>query len=341
MAGVSAKTVSRVVNREQGVGEATRARIERIIEEVGYHPHMGARTMRSRPRDSIGVTLAAPPSDVPLSQALMLRMFTELYRIFGSKGEYVCLDLNPYERSPQGDYARGLWEQRYWGCIICGPLPVDDQTVLRVHRSGAPYLVLGRALDLDECSCGTVDFEEGAYLSAKFLLERGHTAIAMLKGLDGYQPNIERRRGYIRAMEEAGVEPRPELIRPVLFNSRDLVSATHRVLREPDVTALIDASGAEDAASIRDGARRAGRTLGGNCEVVSWTYTYNAAVLNEASAHLWLPVIEAAIEGMEALAEWFRGTRDEPVHVVYRPTLHETVSREEIPKPRPFFEVRT
>lgn len=339
VAGVSAKTVSRVVNAEAGVGEATRARIAQIISDVGYFPHTGARSMRSRTRDCIGVTVPAPVNVVPLSQSFFIWVFNTLYRIFGNRGSFITFDLNPYAGSPCIDYARGLWEQRYSGVVVCGPLAVNDTTIRRIHDSGSPYLAMGRLDGFPECSCATVDYELGTYLSTSFLIKRGHTKIAMLKGFEGFQPGVERQRGYLKALEEAGIEPCDRHVRSVTFESSSIVNMTYRLLLDPEVTALVDCSATEDGKSIREGARRAGRVPGKDFEVVSWTFTDNSAVLSEACAHVWLPVREAAAEGLELLSRWFDGETDEPIKVLYRPTLYERVENGEISKPQPLFDL--
>lgn len=336
---VSAKTVSRVINDQPGVGPATRERIQRIIADVGYHPHIGARNMRSRKRDSVGLTLPAPPEEVPISQDLLISLLTEVYRVFGARGDFICLDMNPAAAGAYADYARGLWEHRYDACIVGGPLKIGDETIVRVHNSGHPYMALSRLDELPEVSCASVDFEKASYLSVQHLVERGHKRIALICGFAGYQSGRERQRGYLRAMEEAGLPVAEEHIQPVSLGSRDIATHVHRVLASTQVDAIIDASGAEDAASLREGAWRAGRKLGGDCDLVSWTYTNNAAVLAEACAHVWLPVMEAGIEGIERLAAWFYGQSEGPVHVVYSPTLYESPPGEEIARPQPFFDV--
>lgn len=336
--GVSVKTVSRVVRGEAGVGESTRSRVSEFIARVGYHPHLGARSMRSRVRDCIGVTIPAPIGEVPLSQQFFTRLFAELYRIFAVKGIYICFDLNPFEMEP-ADYARGLWEQRFSGCVICGPLKADDKTVARIHQSGSPYVALGRLDSLPECSCATVDYDLATYQSTEYLIRRGHTRIAMLKGFDGYQPGAERLRGYRRALENAGISFDPRLIQNASFGSREISNCVHRLLIEQSVTALIDASGAEDAESVRAGCRRAGRTPGRDLELLCWTYSESAAVMLEACAHMWLPVWEAAMAGLEQLAHWFRGEREGPIQVVFPPTLYETVTKGEIQKPLHLFDL--
>ncbi|HEO72135.1 MAG TPA: LacI family transcriptional regulator [Candidatus Hydrogenedentes bacterium] len=339
LGGVSAKTVSRVVNNEPGVGQATRARIRAIIHEVGYHPHMGARSMRSAPRDCVGVTVSAPMEEVRIRLEIFDWIFAQLYEIFGTRGTYLCFDLNPHEAGEHIDYARGLWEQRYGGCIIVGPLRKGDLVLRRVHESGHPYLVLNRPEDLPECSHACVDYEEAAYISTQFLVKRGHTRIAMLQGFSKFQGGIERLRGYARALDDAGLPFDHGLVAPTSFATREITHAVHRLLLDPAVSALIDGSCAEDAKGIREGARRAGRAPGKDLDVVAWTYTDNAAVLSEACAHVWLPLIEAANAGFAQLADWFYGVRTTPVRIVYRPTLYEAVAASEMPPPRRLFEV--
>lgn len=342
-AGVSAKTVSRVVNGESGVGPETRARIARIIEEVGYQPHTGARSMRSVPRDCVGVTVPARINEVPLSQSLTLWLFAELYRIFGARGDFICFDLNPYAENAShtggvSDYARGLWQQRYAACILVGPLRTTDTTVVRIKNSGHPYVALSRTDCLAEASYATVDYEQAAYDSVQFLVRRGHRRIAMLQGFVGYNPGEERRRGFLRGLADAGLDPDESLLRPVSFATQNICDVVHGVLMDPAVTALIDASGAEDARSIREGARRAGRAVGKDFELVPWTYTADAVVLSEACAHVFLPVREAAQEGFEHFAEWLHGDRNGPVQVLHAPRIHCSKTDEEIPPPEPMFQ---
>jgi DNA-binding LacI/PurR family transcriptional regulator len=56
-AGVSTATISRVVNAQPGVGRATRCRVHRIIDELGYEPNVAARRMRGRAGRAIGVLI--------------------------------------------------------------------------------------------------------------------------------------------------------------------------------------------------------------------------------------------------------------------------------------------
>jgi len=328
--GVSTKTVSRVVNGEPGVRDATRFRVSQFIEEVGYHPHVGARSMRSQTRDCIGCTIPAPMSDVPVHEEFFVRLFSHLYRIFGARGKYICFDLNPYDGKGGGNYARGLFEGRFAGCVLCGPLSPDDTTIHRIHESGFPYLALGRLDSLPDCSSATVDYEAAMCSSVEYLIARGHTRIGVLKGFHGYQPGEERWRGFRRAHLAAELEPDEALLQSVTFAPSSLIGGVHRLLIDSTVTALIDSSGAENAAGVREGCRRAGRQPGKDVEIVAWTYSEQAAVLSEAVAHVWLPVWEAATDGLERLALWFDGETAGPIQVLYPHTLSDTTTLPEI-----------
>jgi LacI family transcriptional regulator len=337
---VSAKTVSRVINDKGGVGANTRARVLEIIERVGFHPHIGARALRGRQNACIGVILPAPSEIVPISQTFFIWLFAELYRIFGRHGEYINYDMNPYVLGSQTNYGRGVFENLYKACVVSGPLAINDPIIPRIHATGIPYVTLSRLDSLPECSCAVVDYEEGAYISTKFLIDRGHRRIAMLKAFEGYQAGVERVRGYTRALEEAGLSFDENLIRSVSFGATNVANMVHRLLVDDSVTALIDCSATEDACSLREGMRRAGRTIGKDVDVVAWTYSENAPVLNDACAHVWLPLIEAATEGLEQLAEWTRGTRTEPIHIVFRPVMFTSWSNAELSKPKRLFDVR-
>jgi LacI family transcriptional regulator len=154
-----------------------------------------------------------------------------------------------------------------------------------------------------------VDYEEAAYLSTRFLIDHGSHPHGDAAGLDGFQPGAERRRGYQRALEEAGIPFDDSLMRPTTFDSDQNVRLTHRLLLDRDITALVESSGTEDASRLREGARRAGRMPGENLDIVEWTYTYKASVVSEAVAHVWLPVREAGSEGLELAGRLVLRTR--------------------------------
>ena len=338
--GVSAKTVSRVLNHKHGVGPEVRARILQLMEEVAYQPHIGARSLRSHQNACIGVALPSPPEEVPFSQGFLLWLFTNLYDTFGSRGEFLGFDMNPFGMGAGYDYGRGIWQQLFKACVVAGPMRVGDRVIARIHQSGIPYLALGRLDSLPECSAATVDYEEGARLSTEFLIGRGHRRIAMLGSFAGFQPGVERMRGYCRALADAGLPFDPALVRFIGFETEGVAAGVRGLLADFTVTALVDASGTENGLALQEGARRAGRVIGRNSDLVAWTYVNNAVVTHEAAAHLWLPAREAAAQGIGQLAQWLAGHRDGPIKVLHTPVLDIGSKDTEVPLPGRLFDTR-
>ena len=339
LAGVSTKTVSRVLNGEAYVAKSTLARVKRVMQDLDYYPHAGAQNLRAGQRNCIGVTFSATLDRVPISETLLSYLFSHLYRLFGAKGIEVSFDFGPGVPSDSPDYARGLWSRRFGGLVVLGPLAASDPVVARIHASMHPYLTTSRTDSLPECSSAAVDLERAAYMSTKFLLDRGHRRIALLTSFEGYNAGAERRRGHAQALLEAGIEKDESLIRGTPFVSDKVSMLIHRLLMDRKITALIDSSAGQDSKGIREGVRLAGRTIGKDVEVLCWTYTDSAVVMSEACAHVWVPIREALVEGLEWLAEWFNEEREGPINVLYQPTLYETQGMEETLKPKPVFDV--
>ncbi len=337
--GVSARTVGRVVNQQEGVGEETRKRVEAFIQEVGYRPHSGAQSLRRQASDSIGFMLCAPADQLPLSQDLLTWLFSQLYEVFGTHGKFISFDMNPPVQNGVRDYARGIWQQRFDASVIGGAFYPNDTTLARIHALGAPYVALARLPALPEACTGAVDYEEACYLSTRYLIEKGHTRIGVLQGLPHHVPGIERIVGYKRALDEAGLSYDATLIKPLSFAPKNLTNQFHRLLLDTNVSAVVDASGAQDAHSLREGVRMGGRMLGRDLDMVVWTYTSGAVVLREALAHVWLPVRETAAESIALLGDWLYERRDGPFQVLYRPVIYDTPQGEEVAKPKPVFEV--
>ncbi|NUM56739.1 MAG: LacI family DNA-binding transcriptional regulator [Candidatus Hydrogenedentes bacterium] len=339
LAGVSGKTVSRVLNDEPGVRPETRSRVESVIEQMGYQPHHGARSMRGQHRDCVGVVFSAPLQVVPISQQQVNWLFLELYRVFGARGKFICFDLNSSPNGTRGDdYARALWQRRCNGCIVHGALRLGDKTILRIHKSGSPYMALNRFDSIPDLCCATVDFEEAAYRSTKRLIDRGHTRIGMLQAFSKFQAGNERRNGYIRAYDESGIPVDDTLIRPVSFAGSEVTTATRELLVDQSATAIIDCSMLEDASWLLAGAAHAGRAPGSDFEIIDWTYGADSVVHSNACAHVRLPLREAGSEGIELLLQWFDRERDEPFQIIRRPELIEPDAIRDQQKATPVFD---
>jgi len=303
-AGVSTKTVSKVMNNQPGVSEETRERVLKVVRELGYHPHYGARALRAVRRNCIGVTVAPPLSMVPLREDFLVWLLAKLSTTFSAGGAYLTFDTSRLNEGSMIDYSRGVWERMYDLCFIVGPFPLDDNTINRIHFSGTPYLALGRPVPCESCNYAAVDLERAAYESAKFLLARGHRHILMLSAFEGYSAGWERREGFCRAMTESGISRHEAEGMVVDAGTRPehLEAALREALESGAYSAMIDSTALENPQAIRSGCASAGKIPGKDLDVVIWTYEEKGVILPEASAHVWIPVRKAVLRGIEEIA---------------------------------------
>ena len=183
-AGVSTNTVSRVVRGDPEVSEKTRARIAKLVEELGYVPNYAARA------------LAANAS----SQA----------------GYHVSLS---YAYGPDGQLRNDFAPFDVDGVIILGG---QDPTIDVAIESGKRFptvLVLTSEKGLDGISTVAVDNVRGARLATEHLLAQGLTDVVHISGPAGWSDAQMRRLGYEQACQAYDIEP--VVLQPDSWDSRD------------------------------------------------------------------------------------------------------------------------
>ena len=206
-AGVSFKTVSRVINREPGVSEALRERVEIAISELGYRPDIRARGLRRSEGGPVAVGFILPDVSNPF--------FSSIFRGIEEVAiERDCLVLSgSTERSSERE--RQLLDaflgRRVDGLIVVasgreiGPLEAEV-------RRGTPLVFLDIEPDIDHVDLVRSDHRAGAIKLTEHLLRRGHTDIAFFgDDLDIFSARL-RLDGFQHAIGRAGLSVHPDRI---------------------------------------------------------------------------------------------------------------------------------
>jgi LacI family transcriptional regulator len=198
-AGVAPITVSRVINNSGYVSRATRERVERAIDELGYVPNTLARGLRSKRTN----TLALVMTDITNP------FFTVIARGVedtASNSGYTVIFCNTDEsETEEYKYAQILAQKQVDGVILV-PACSNSKTVEFFQANNVPIVLIDRSVahvDTDAVRC---DSESGAYQLVKLLLDLGHTRIAAITGPPGVSTAEDRVKGYRRALSEAGLE---------------------------------------------------------------------------------------------------------------------------------------
>ncbi len=204
LAGVSAATVSRILNGTARVTEDKRLAVETAIERLQFRPNFAAQSLRSGSTRTIGV----------LTQELESPYFTRGARGIedGLIGSHYAPIVVPGHWNPaeELDRARLLIARRVDAMVILGG-NLQDEQVTELARK-LPIAITGRDLHATNVFSFHCDQVEGACRATRHLIELGHRRIAHIGGPVQYPDGVDRREGYMRAHSDAGLPMDPRLM---------------------------------------------------------------------------------------------------------------------------------
>ncbi|MGV9811940.1 LacI family DNA-binding transcriptional regulator [Streptomyces cellulosae] len=228
-AGVSMWTVSNVVRGTGRFSEATRQRVERAVEELGYRPNSAARRLRT---GRSGVLLLAVPE---LTMPYWAELAEHVLREAAARDCTLLVEVTGGRPEAELEIALGHTDPMVDG-IILSPLALDDRAAARA-ADPAPLVLLGERVHDLPCAHVTVDNTAAAREATEHLLARGRRKI----GVVGRQlaPNAAtsatRLAGYREALEAAGLTYDETLAPPVAaYHRADGATAAHALLDLPE-----------------------------------------------------------------------------------------------------------
>lgn len=243
-AGVSPKTVSRVLNDDSAVGEKTRLKVKAAIESLGYIPNTAARSMRSNKSGLVGLITGAisdfvdgPAVPPGLPELYIVR---GVNRVMQASGKTLLIADTGGSPEATEKLIRTFREHRVEGLIYVAyyhrqiDLPFRESNILTV---------LANCFD----TCGTPAFipddQAGQYQLTKQIIAAGHTRIAYLTlGMELIATTL-RLDGYKQALQECGIQFDPDLVRCAdTFEDKTdatMLEAVEHLLRLPSPPTVI------------------------------------------------------------------------------------------------------
>lgn len=260
-AGVSQKTVSRVVNGDAHVSDEVRQRVEAAIAELGYRPNSAARALVTQRTRVLGVVTPGSSMYGPSAQLLGIE------RAAWSAG-YSVVIASTAEASG-GELAAAidrLLDHGVDGIVLVGPLTTDElpHGALR----GVPAITVGDPL-VGKIVCPTVmaDQHDGAWQATDHLLGCGHESVFHVSGPTSWYSAQTRIDGWRSALAEAGA-PVPE---PLVgdWTARSGYEAG-RILAADDAVTAVFAANDQMAIGVMRAFAEAGRSVPADVSVVGF-----------------------------------------------------------------------
>ncbi len=220
LAGVSIKTVSRVMNDEPNVREETRVKVRDAANLLHYRPNLLARSLAGSRSFLIGLLYNTP---VP---TYINYMYSGVINRARESGYHLLAEPQDVHTGALERNIAGLLSTvRLDGVILTPPL-CDMAVVLQTIEAAnvpcvrvSPFLYPGRLAHV------RMDESLAAVEMTQYLLGKGHRDIGFVMGHPEHGGSHLRYEGYMKAMRGAGIEPRPEWIKQGYFTFESGVAA--------------------------------------------------------------------------------------------------------------------
>ena len=291
-------TVSRVLSGDAKVRDETRRRVQEAIAKLGYSPNIAARNLAKAATVHIGLLYNNP------SAAYMNELLVGVLEQSSRAGCQVLLEKcgARNERS----VIRKLLDDGVGGLILPPPLSESKAALETLRTAQVPFILVSTGGAADSGLSVRIDDFEAAAAMTRHLLSLGHRDIGFITGAANHTASAERHSGFVAALAQRGLVPRPEWVKQGLFTYRSGLEAAEALLGGARRPSAIFASNDDMAAGAIAVAHRLRLDVPGDITVVGFDDTPIATTIWPALTTIRQPVSAIASKAIEMLLEEIR-----------------------------------
>ena len=300
-AGVSAMTVSRVVNGRGRVDSETRQRVEEAIQALDYVPNRIARGLISQKTQTIGIIV---PDIVNPFFAPVVRGAESAARKAGYR---ILLCNSEGDLRLEREYIEDLVAHRVEGLLLAPASDRSRSSILSLLRGGFPLVLIDRALPDADCDLIVSDNLQGARRLIEHLIATGHREIAHVSDAEDTSTGRERLRGYSEALEAAGIPFQTELVIRTTVDRIGGYRAAQEILARDPLPTAIFAVNNMTAVGTMEALRERGLSVPKNMGLVCFDDVEHLAVLSPILTVIDQPAETFGSLGVQLLLERMTG----------------------------------
>jgi LacI family transcriptional regulator len=312
VAGVSLKSVSRVMNNGPNVSARLRARVEAAIKEVGYVPNAAARSLASSRTYAIGVQLYTHADAVNPSPNYPLKILEGAFSACRKRGYNLVME--QLDLTTPGQTVQDL--ERTIDGLILTPPSVDDGMLLdALEAQGLPYVRISPTLFPGRSPAVSMDdFKAGATV-AQHLVSLGHRRLGLVGGPDLHRTAALRREGFLdtaAALSAQIVEV------PGHFDFHSGVGAGLNLLSQAERPSAIFAVNDDSAVGVVAAANQLGLKIPADVSVVGFDDSWISQCVWPELTTIHQPIAEMARAAAELLIDHLNGVSARSLTLPYR-----------------------
>jgi LacI family transcriptional regulator len=315
LAGVSKKTVSRVINKSPRVSPATRKKIQDIIDKHDFSPDLQARALAFRRS-----FLVAMIYDNPSPQYVVNMQRGILDTLEDTNFQLVVRPVDRNDPRFFDKLRQFIEEQRLFGAILPPSVSEDDRVAELLQEMNCPYVRIASViLDMPARMVVTCDSEGGA-AAARYIAELGHTRIGHIRGLSAFKSSHERLRGFREGLVEAGLQLDENLVVEAGYTFDSGHEVALELLKREDRPTAVFVGNDEMALGLYQAAKDLGLKVPDDISVVSFDDTPIAARVEPAMTSVRLPIRDMGRRAAQLLMTE-KGTKITEDQISFTPEL--------------------
>lgn len=235
--GLTESTVSRALNDYADISDATRERVHKAAQELGYRPNPTARRLATGRAEAVAFLMSTSRSE--LSTPFLGQLLQGLGDSLATRG-WDLLVVQPPSAEDESETLRKLIASgKVSGVVLSRPLKVDPRVEL-LKGSGFPFIVHGRTRDADGYAWFDIDSRAAFAEAVDHLAALGHRRIGLIGAPTYLNLAHERLAGYHDGLKANGLPPDPDLVSVAEMTDAGGERATHDLLtRETAPTAIL------------------------------------------------------------------------------------------------------
>ncbi len=301
LAGVSIKTVSRVVNGEPNVCDVTRERVAAAIAQLNYNPNQSARRLASHCSYLIGLLYSNPSASYVINaqQGALAVCAQERFDLLIHPCDYAANDLTE-------DIQALLLRSHLDGVVLTPPLSDNRQLLQLLNDKNVPYVSIAPA-DVDNVLRVFCDDRQAAREMTEKLISFGHRQIAFIQGHPDHRSSERRLLGYRDALRAHNIVEQAEWIKQGYFTFESGNSAACQLLAMATPPTAIFAANDEMACGAMVAAHSRGVSIPQQISICGFDNIPVAATSWPALTTIHQPVEAMVAKATEMLIRRIRG----------------------------------
>ena len=298
-AGVSIKTVSRVMNNYEHISARMREKVEQAMRELNYEPSSVARQLRSGDHLSIGMLYGDP------SSGYQARLNHAVLKACSDARRYLAVELFDEVSSEWRPQVEAFLDRTRVKNIILVP-PMCDSSDLHdlLKERGVQFALISPSRPVSGASAITMDDRAAAMEMTQHLIDLGHKRIGHIGGNTAHVATLLRRQGYEEALSKALLgKPEAALIESGDFSFKTALDCADRMLTMDNPPTAIFAANDEMAAAVVMTANRLGLSVPGDLSVAGFDDTPISQTIWPELTTIAQPFTAIAKEAVKMISE--------------------------------------